>query len=68
MRFLLGMVFGASLLVLAAHVADDHTGNAARRQQNLVNWELVGQKFANVKSQVQREWANISSNLSSMRL
>ena len=64
MRFLLGMIFGASLLVLAAHVADDHTGNSARKQQNLVNWEVVGQKFTTVKSRVQREWANLSSTRS----
>jgi hypothetical protein len=61
MRFLLGMIFGASLLVLSAHVSDDHTGDAARRQQNLVNWNVVAQKFTNVKTRVQREWAQLST-------
>jgi hypothetical protein len=61
MRFLLGMIFGASLLVLGAHVYDDHTGDSARRQGNLVNWQVVGEKVTSVKSRVQREWATLSS-------
>ena len=61
MRFLLGMIFGASLLMLGAHVYDDHTGDSARRQHNLVNWEVVGEKFASLKTRVQRDWAGLSS-------
>ena len=61
MRFLLGMIFGALLLVAGAYLYDNHGSDPAARQRNMVNWNVVSENWTAVKSRVQREWANISS-------
>jgi hypothetical protein len=61
MRFLLGMIFGALLLIAGAYLYDNQSADAAARQRNMVNWNVVSENWNALKSRVQREWATISS-------
>jgi hypothetical protein len=60
MRFLLGMIFGALLLLFGAYLHDNHSGDATARQNNMVNWSAVSGNWNAMKSRVQREWAQLS--------
>jgi hypothetical protein len=61
MRFLLGMIFGALLLLFGAYVYDDHSSDPALQRRNMVNWSIVSENWTAMKSRMQREWANLSS-------
>lgn len=61
MRFFLGMIVGALLLLVGAYIHDDHSSDPALRQGNMVNWTVVNEKWTAVKSRVQREWAQLST-------
>lgn len=61
MRFFLGMLFGALLLFVGVYLHDDHSSDPALHQGNMVNWTVVSEKWAAVKSRAQREWAQLST-------
>lgn len=61
MRFLLGMIFGAFLLFAGVYAYDNHSADLAQRQGNIVNWDVVSDKWSAAKARVQKEWAQLSS-------
>jgi hypothetical protein len=61
MRFFLGMIFGALLLLAGAYIHDDHSSDPALQQRNMVNWSVVSENWQSVKARVQREWAQLST-------
>jgi hypothetical protein len=61
MRFFLGMIFGALLLIGVAYVLDNQSADAVAKQRNMVNWNVVSENWTAFKSRVQREWAQLST-------
>jgi hypothetical protein len=61
MRFFLGMIFGALLLVAVAYIHDDHSSDAALQPRNMVNWNVVSENWQALKTRVQQEWAQLST-------
>jgi len=61
MRFLLGMIFGAFLLLAGAYLHDDHGSDPALQERNMVNWNVVSEKWTAAKVRVQEEWTQLSS-------
>ena len=61
MRFFLGMIFGALLLLAAAYAHYNHSGDPAQMRGNMVNWTVVSDNWQSVKARVQREWAQLST-------
>jgi hypothetical protein len=66
MRVLLGIVIGGLLTIGGAYLYDNHhatkTANASvRAQQPMVNWDVVGHKWATVTSRARSEWNRLAS-------
>jgi hypothetical protein len=65
MPMLFGMIFGVLLTVAAAFAYDTGTGRAANglptsaANAPLVNWDVAGEDWANVKAQLRKASANV---------
>ena len=60
MRFLLGLIFGVSLTVVAAFVMDQREQQVEKR---VVNWDVVNEKVGAATKDAQEVWSDFTSEL-----
>ena len=59
MRLLLGMILGALITIGAAYVADTSVSTGPE-QRPMVNWDVVGRNFDNVKTVIKQGWTKLT--------
>ncbi|MGE3148837.1 MAG: hypothetical protein AB7K04_07200 [Pseudorhodoplanes sp.] len=68
MRLFTGMILGAALTVLGAYFYDSAhapavvAGNAPAEYRTMVNWDVVGENWQNLKRRAQAEWSRLSAS------
>jgi hypothetical protein len=65
MRMLLGMIFGAALLIGAAYIHDSmatSSGTATVAERPLVNWDVVNNSWSYWKVRAQNGWTQLTEN------
>ena len=60
MRFLVGLIFGATLTVVAAFVMDQREQQVEKR---VVNWDVVNEKVGAATKDAQEVWSDFTSEL-----
>ena len=60
MRFLLGLIFGVALTVVAAFVMDQREQQVEKR---VVNWDVVNEKVGAATKDAQEVWSDFTSEL-----
>lgn len=60
MRFLLGLIFGVTLTVVAAFVMDQREQQVEKR---VVNWDVVNEKVGAATKDAQEVWSDFTSEL-----
>jgi hypothetical protein len=67
MRVFLGMVLGAFLVVGGAYFHDSMqtssvaSGSTAAEHRTMVNWDVVGENWRNLKSRAQDTWTRLTA-------
>jgi hypothetical protein len=61
MRFLLGVLVGVLLTVIAVYVLDRGTDGEA--QKTMVNWEVVGEKLGVLTAEASEIWADFTREI-----
>lgn len=65
MRVFLGLILGGLITIGAAYLYDSHNALAAAndpavRQQPLVNWDVVGEKWNVLTERARTEWNRVT--------
>ena len=60
MRFLLGLIFGVALTVVAAFVMDQREQQVEKR---VVNWDVVNERVGAATKDAQEVWSDFTSEL-----
>jgi FMN-dependent NADH-azoreductase len=60
MRFLVGLIFGVALTVVAAFVMDQREKQVEKR---VVNWDVVNEKVGAATKDAQEVWSDFTSEL-----
>mgnify|MGYP001813269631 CR=1 FL=1 len=60
MRFLLGLILGVALTVVAAFVMDQREQQVEKR---VVNWDVVNEKVGAATKDAQEVWSDFTSEL-----
>ena len=60
MRFLVGLIFGVALTVVAAFVMDQREQQVEKR---VVNWDIVNEKVGAATKDAQEVWSDFTSEL-----
>lgn len=60
MRFLLGLILGVALTVVAAFVMDQREKTVEKR---LVNWDVVGEKVGEATKDAQQVWDDFTREI-----
>jgi len=60
MRFLVGLIFGVTLTVVAAFVMDQREQQVEKR---VVNWDVVNEKVGAATKDAQEVWSDFTSEL-----
>ncbi|MEJ2518360.1 MAG: hypothetical protein P8Y82_10475 [Methyloceanibacter sp.] len=60
MRFLVGLIFGVALTVVAAFVMDQREQQVEKR---VVNWDVVNEKVGAATKDAQEVWSDFTSEL-----
>jgi FMN-dependent NADH-azoreductase len=60
MRFLVGLIFGVALTVIAAFVMDQREQQVEKR---VVNWDVVNEKVGAATKDAQEVWSDFTSEL-----
>lgn len=61
MRFLLGVLVGVLLTVIAVYALD--LGTDGEAQKNIVNWDVVGEKLGVLTAQAREVWADFTREM-----
>ena len=66
MRTLMGIVLGIAITIGGAYLYDSHhaleaASNAAPKEQSLVNWDVVGQKWNVLSDHARVQWDRLSA-------
>ena len=67
MRTFFGMILGAFLTIAGAYLYDSMqtstvaTGPSATAHRTMVNWDVVGENWRNLKLRAQTEWNRLSA-------
>jgi hypothetical protein len=61
MRFLLGMIVGALIVVGAAYISDSRTDPL--QGTRMVNWTVVGEKLDELTAGLQRLWEDFTRQI-----
>lgn len=65
MRFLLGLIIGCALTIVAAYTIDNRAsvvGVDATNTRPMVNWDIVSQNWQQFSDRVRGEWRRLSSS------
>ena len=60
MRFLLGLIVGAALTIIAVYVLDMR---ADREAEHMVNWDVVGEKLGVLTAEAREVWADFTREI-----
>ena len=61
MRTLFGIIVGAALTLGGAYLYDSHNALAGTpKEQALVNWDVVGQRWDDLSAKARVEWGRLS--------
>src|SRR5680860_1305484 len=61
MRFLLGVLVGIVLTIVAVFFLDQGTGG--EEQKSMVNWDVVGEKLGTLTSEARQVWADFTREM-----
>ena len=61
MRFLLGVLVGIVLTIVAVFFLDQGTGG--EEQKSMVNWDVVGEKLGVLTAQAREVWADFTREM-----
>ena len=61
MRFLLGVLVGVLLTVIAVYALD--LGTDGETQKRIVNWDVVGEKLGVLTAQAREVWADFTREM-----
>ena len=61
MRFLLGVLVGVLLTVIAVYVLD--TGADSADQKRMVNWDVVGEKLGTLTAEAREVWGDFTREI-----
>ena len=61
MRFLLGMIFGALLMVAAAYISDSRSDPL--QGGRMVNWTVVGERVSELTVDLRRMWRDFTRQI-----
>lgn len=61
MRFLLGVLVGVLLTVIAVYVLDRGTDGAD--QKRMVNWDVVGEKLGTLTAEAREVWGDFTREI-----
>jgi len=61
MRFLLGVLVGVLLTVVAVYVLD--TGSDGADQKRMVNWDVVGEKLGTLTAEAREVWGDFTREI-----
>lgn len=61
MRFLLGVLVGVALTIVAVYVLD--LGADGPAQKNIVNWDVVGEKLGVLTVEAREIWADFTREM-----
>lgn len=66
MRFLLGIIVGATLTILTAYVVDNRAAvigvESTATTQKMVNWDIVSQNWQQFSDRVRGEWRKLTTS------
>lgn len=60
MRFLLGLIVGAALTILAVYILDMR---ADREAEHMVNWDIVNEKLKILTAEAREIWADFTREI-----
>ena len=60
MRFLLGLIVGAALTIVAVYVLDMR---ATREAEHIVNWDVAGEKLGVLTAEAREVWADFTREI-----
>ncbi len=61
MRFLLGVIFGALLMVVVVYILD--AGADGVEQKRMVNWDVVGERLGTLTEGVRAIWGDFTREI-----
>jgi hypothetical protein len=61
MRFLLGILVGIALTIIAVYALDLGAGDEA--QKKIVNWDVVGEKLSVLTAEAREIWADFTREM-----
>jgi len=61
MRFILGILVGIALTIIAVYALDLGTGGEA--QNKIVNWDVVGEKLSVLTAEAREVWADFTREM-----
>ena len=61
MRFLLGIIVGALLMIIAVYVLD--AGAEGVEQKRMVNWEVVGERLGTLTEGMRAIWSDFTREI-----
>ena len=73
MRLLLGIILGAAITIAGAYIHDRNSAGPAGNdvtvaaERPMVNWDVVGVKWNNLREGAQHQWDRITANVQADR-
>ncbi len=66
----IGIIFGVLLTILGAYIHDSMVSGPAAtppaKSQQIVNWDVAGQKWTSLKTSAKDTWAKLQSSTSKL--